>query len=130
MMVERPRNYKYIIQLQCFDEKGKLMWEERESKDGWSETGATNGVFDKIKKKLLIHIGSAGLPLKQDNPTGTTGDQHKNEDPLAASTGCPPSSLIDLADTHAQLAGNLWPRQAGGTQASYSSGIHNNSRPP
>jgi hypothetical protein len=27
------------------------------------------------------------------------------------------------ANTHAQLAGHLWPRQAGGAQPDYSSGI-------
>ena len=64
MIVERPRNYKYIIRLQCFDSSGKLLWEEKESKDGWSETGATSGVLDKIEKKLLHHIGSPGLTLK------------------------------------------------------------------
>lgn len=78
MLVERPRNYKYIIQLQCFDAKGKLMWEEHESKDGWSETGATNGVLDKIKKRLLPRIGSAGLPIKHDNPAEATTARQKD----------------------------------------------------
>jgi hypothetical protein len=65
MNVERPRNYKYTIQIQCFDSSSKLLWEEKESKDGWSETGAINGVLDRIKDKLLSHIGSPGLALKQ-----------------------------------------------------------------
>jgi len=71
MTIERPRNYKYTLQVQCFDVTGKLLWDEKESEDGWSETGATNGVLDKIEKKLLPHIGSAGLPLKQDSPGET-----------------------------------------------------------
>ena len=65
MTVERPRNYKYSIQIQCFDANSKLLWEEKESKDGWSETGADNGVLEKIEKKMQSHIGSPGLPLKE-----------------------------------------------------------------
>jgi trypsin-like peptidase len=67
MIVERPYNYKYTIRLQCFDAKGKLLWEEKESKSGFSETGATNGVLNAIEKKLQPHIGQPGLPFKQDN---------------------------------------------------------------
>jgi len=63
--VERPRDYKYTIRLQCFDSGGKLLWEEKQSKDGWSETGALNGLLDGTKKKLLSHIGSNGLALKE-----------------------------------------------------------------
>jgi len=66
LVVERPDIYKYNIRVQCFDGKGKLLWEEKESKARWSETGAVNGVLNKIEKKLLPHIGSPGLALKQD----------------------------------------------------------------
>jgi trypsin-like peptidase len=67
LIVERPYNNKYTIRIQHFDAKGKLLWEAKESHAGWSETGATNGALDKIEKKLVPHIGGAGLPLKQDN---------------------------------------------------------------
>ena len=77
MTVERPRNFKYIVRLQSFDANGKLTWEEKESKDGWSETGAVNGVLEKIEKKLLTHIGSAGLPLKKGD-SEKAPDQHSN----------------------------------------------------
>ena len=77
MLVERPRNYKYIIQMQCFDAKGKLLWEEKASKDWSSETSATHGAIAGIEKKLSSHIGFPGLPLKQNNP-GEAQEPHKN----------------------------------------------------
>jgi hypothetical protein len=76
MLVEHPYNFKETIQIRCFDTQGKLLWEEKESHSGWSETGASNGVLEKIEKKLLPRIGSPGLPLKQDKPVDAK-DPHK-----------------------------------------------------
>jgi hypothetical protein len=64
LLVEHPYNNKYTVRIQCFDATGKLLWEEKESQSGWSESGATNGVLNKIEKKLLPRIGSPALPLK------------------------------------------------------------------
>jgi hypothetical protein len=77
MIVERPANFKYTIRIQFFDAKGKLLWEEKESHAGWSETGGTNGALDKIKKKLVTRIGGPELLLKQDS-RGEAKEQHKN----------------------------------------------------
>lgn len=63
-----------------FSTKGKLLWKEKASKDGWSETDATNGVLDKIRKKLLPRIGSPGLPLKQENSDLITGSMRCGRD--------------------------------------------------
>ncbi len=71
ILVEHPYNFKESIEVRCFDASGKLLWEEKESHSGWSETGATNGVLQKIEKKLAPRIGTAGLPLKQDNSPRT-----------------------------------------------------------
>lgn len=73
MIVEHPYQNRYGIKLQCFDAKGKLLWEEKESKSGWSETGGANGALDAIKKKLKPHLGSPGLLLKrsQNSNSGT-----------------------------------------------------------
>jgi len=66
ILLEHPYNNKYTASLQCFDANGKLLWEEKQSKAGWSETGATNAVLNALEKKLEPRIGGPGLPLKQD----------------------------------------------------------------
>jgi len=77
VFVERSRNYKYTVQVQCFDNNGKLVWEEKQSKDGWSETGAVHGVLDRIENKISPHIGSPGLALKQDKRSDAKKEGHQ-----------------------------------------------------
>jgi len=71
--VERPYEYgyKYTVRVQCFGANGKMLWEEKESHTGWSETGGTNGVIEidtaRISEQPLEILLSRRLHLDGDD---------------------------------------------------------------
>lgn len=62
--VDRPAASWIKITVQSFDENGKQLWEENaDKKSGLSGKSAPHEVAEKIKSKLVAHLGKEGLPL-------------------------------------------------------------------
>lgn len=66
--VDRPAAAWLKITVQSFDQNGKQLWEENaDKKSGFNGKSAPHDVGEKIKSKLVPHIGKDGLPVNAAN---------------------------------------------------------------
>jgi S1-C subfamily serine protease len=66
--VEHGWSNIHRLDVQCFDAKGQMLWEEKASSaHSWAttESGAAKAVVEQMEKKLIPRIGQPGLPIKK-----------------------------------------------------------------